>query len=103
MAKPIRRADRRVELGDWRAHYSQLWNPMTTHTKPADRMPLPAFVAARQALRDALATFESVKPNCRSCAQFEQGRCKQFDSDIPAEFQQQDEQCTEWIYDGIPF
>lgn len=75
----------------------------TPATQPTDRMPLPAFKAARQAMRDALATFEKVKPNCRSCAHFDMGRCKQFEQDIPADFQQQDEACESWVYDGIPY
>lgn len=71
-------------------------------TQPLDRMPLPAFVAARQALRDALAHFERVKPDCRSCANFDMGDCTLHGA-IPVEFQTQAEQCGDWIYDGLPF
>jgi hypothetical protein len=103
MATRARRADRRVELGDWRTHYELIWKPMATpHTQPVEHMTLPAFQAARQALRDALRTFEVVVPNCRSCEHFENGGCKQF-GDVPADFQQQAEACESWSFDAIPF
>jgi hypothetical protein len=93
------------DLGDWKTHYREIWKrPMTTPaTQPADRMPLASFLAARQTLRDALATFERVKPDCRTCTHYDMGRCKQFDQDIPKEFQEMPEACESWEYDGIPF
>lgn len=75
----------------------------TPTTQPADNMTLPAFVAARQVLRDALASFERVKPDCRTCTHFDVGRCKQFDSDIPKDFQETPEACDAWVFDGMPF
>lgn len=102
MATRPRRKD--CELGDWRTHYEQLWKPMTTPaTQPIDNMTLPAFIAAREALRAALSSFERVKPDCRSCAHFDMGRCKQFDQDIPKDFQETPEACDGWTFDGIPF
>jgi hypothetical protein len=75
----------------------------TAPTHPQESMTLAAFVAGRQALRDALASYERVKPDCRTCRHFDMGRCKQFDQDIPKEFQEMPEACESWEYDGIPF
>jgi hypothetical protein len=102
MATRIRRNDR--PLGDWRAHYEQIWKPMNTPTtEPRDRMTLASFLVAREATRKAAAAFERVKPDCRACVHFDMGRCKQFDQDIPKEFQQTPEACEGWEFDGIPF
>lgn len=96
------RRDAGPVTSDWRAHYQALWTPMaTTTTQPRDRMPLPEFLAARQVLRNALAQFP--EPTCRSCVHFDMGRCKQYDQDIPADFQQKPEACEGWEFDGIPF
>lgn len=102
MATRSRRNDR--PLGDWRTHYEQLWKPnvATPATQPTDRMPLTAFVAARQAMRDALANFERVKPDCRTCARFEMGKCSEF-GEVPKDFQETPEACESWVFDGIPF
>ena len=103
MATRSRRNDQ--PLGDWRTHYSEIWKrPVTTPTiEPQDRMPLAAFLVAREAARKAAAAFERVKPDCRTCAHFDTGHCKNFDMDIPGDFQQKQEECTEWVFDGIPF
>lgn len=76
---------------------------MTAHTEPADRMTLPAFLVAREAARKAAAAFERVKPDCRTCAHYDMGRCKQFDQDIPKDFQETPEACAGWEFDGVPF
>lgn len=103
MATRVRRNDR--PLGDWQTYYREIWKkPMTTPaTQPANGMSLQSFVAARQVLRDALATFERVKPDCRACTHFDMGRCKQFEQDIPKDFQETPEACEGWQFDGIPF
>lgn len=102
MATRVRRNDR--PLGDWRTHYTEIWKPMTNpSTEPRDRMPLVAFLVAREAARKAAAAFERVKPDCRTCTHFEMGRCKQFEQDIPKEFQERPEACEAWVFDGIPF
>lgn len=103
MAARTRRNDR--PLGDWRAYYTEIWKrPVSTPaTQPTDRMPLKSFTAARQALRDALASFERVSPCCKSCTHFDLGRCKQFEQEIPGDFQTQPEACDGWEFDGIPF
>lgn len=75
----------------------------TSTATPHEAMTLAQFIAARDAVRDALRKFEVVVPNCRSCSSFEVGRCKKFGQDIPADFQQTPEACAEWSYDGIPF
>lgn len=75
----------------------------TPATQPQDHMPLAAFVAARAALRTALASFERVKPDCRTCMHFDMGRCKEFDNDIPKDFQETPEACGSWAFDGVPF
>lgn len=76
---------------------------MSTHTEPADRMTLDAFLVAREAARKAAAAFERVKPDCRTCTHYDMGRCKQFDQDIPADFQKTPEACAGWEFDGVPF
>lgn len=95
------RADRGLTT-DWRAHYEQIWKPMSTpSTEPREHMTLEQFQAARQVLRNALRQFEVVVPNCRSCTRFSMGTCSEF-GEIPTEFQQQPEACESWQYDGIP-
>lgn len=88
---------------DWRNYYTELWKPMPTESSPRDGMTLAQFTAARDALRGALAKFEAVTPDCRSCTHFDMGTCAKFSQDIPADFQQQAEACAEWAFDGIPF
>lgn len=70
---------------------------------PTDRMTLPAFLAAREAVRSAAKAFELVRVDCRSCAHFQMGDCQHFGAPVPKDFQQQIEACPHWIYDGIPF
>ncbi len=70
---------------------------------PVDRMPLAAFLAAREAVFNAARAYEVVKPNCQSCSEFEMGHCKHFGAQIPKEFQTADSQCEHWTFDGIPF
>jgi hypothetical protein len=76
---------------------------MSAATGPADRMTLAAFLAAREAIFAAARAYDTVKPDCRSCANFEMGDCKHFGAPVPAEFQQQAGECEHWLYDGIPF
>jgi hypothetical protein len=64
-------------------------------------MPLAQYVAARQVLRDALARFPDA--TCHSCIHFAMGRCKQYDQEVPADFQKQPEACEGWQFDAIPF
>lgn len=104
MAARVRRSPGALKpVTDWPLYYREIWKrPMTT-TEPTDRMTLPAFLVARDAARKAAAAFERVKPDCRSCANFDMGRCQHFGDDIPKEFQETPEGCESWVFDGIPF
>lgn len=109
MATGFRRARGGLKPGE-AAHalnyYQLTWNTKpvkTATTEPVDRMTLPEFIAAREVLRGALAKFESKPPTCTRCAHFEMGRCKEFGSDVPKDFQSTPEACASWVFDGIPF
>lgn len=100
MATRPRRANSSVTV-DWKKHYGEIWG-MTTSTEPTHGMTLAQFLAARDALRGALAQFERVQPDCRSCKHFALGTCE-LHGDVPAEFQKTPEACQEWAWDSIPF
>lgn len=109
MAREVRRQGSWLKpqpVGDWRTYYEEIWKPMpntTPATAPQDGMTLVQFIAAREALRGALAQFERTAPTCQRCTHYDMGNCKKFGTPIPAEFQQQPEACVEWQFDGIPF
>lgn len=78
----------------------ELWKPGA----PAGRegMTLAELGVQRDALSQALARLNAIKPCCHSCREFDMGVCRMH-GDIPAEFQKVEGECTDWRYDGVPF
>jgi hypothetical protein len=74
----------------------------TKPAAPVDGMSLAAFIAARDAIREAARKFD-LPADCTRCTHFEMGRCRKHDAEIPAEFQRQPEACPDWAFDGIAF
>ena len=57
---------------------------------------------AIQALKKALQDYESVIPKCGNCEMF-QGTCLVHQAMPPEDWIKNQNDCQDWIYDGIPF
>lgn len=66
-------------------------------------MNLHELKVTRQALQAQLKVYEQIKPSCKSCEHFPNGRCERFNAVPPPAWLSGDEECAEWVYDSIPF
>ena len=70
---------------------------------PAQSLTFWRLKAERNALRKRLVYLDSIKANCKTCAQWTGRACELFDEAPPADFQTADGLCESWVHDGIPF
>jgi hypothetical protein len=57
----------------------------------------------RLALRRRLQELDAVKPACSNCIYLLEQQCSKFQATPPDEWKRGPVECTDWVYDEVPF
>lgn len=77
-----------------------LWKPSS---EPKDGMTRTQLEVQRDALRRALRRLDDIRPCCNTCANFDFVKTCKLHGEIPHEFFNTPDQCSDWRFEFTPF